>query len=58
MDPSKTSETSSEYVKLLTSDNGNYTGKEFGSQSAFSYSATYAPGIPSTGESVCPEGKN
>jgi hypothetical protein len=49
---------SSEYVKLVTSDSGNYTEKEFASQSTFSYSTTYAPGTPNTGESVCPEGKN
>lgn len=56
--PSRTSETSSDYVKTLTSDSGNYTGKKFASQSTFSYSATYSPGTPSTGESVCAEGKN
>ncbi|XP_023701529.1 receptor-type tyrosine-protein phosphatase H isoform X4 [Cryptotermes secundus] len=54
--PSRTSETSTEYVKTLTSKGGNYTGKEFASQSTFSYSATYAPGTLSTGELECAEG--
>jgi hypothetical protein len=40
----------------LISDSENYTGKEFASQTTFSYSATYAPGTLSTGE--CAEGKN
>lgn len=56
--PSRTSETFNEYVNTLTSDSGNYTRKEFASQSTFSYSATYASGTPSTGESECAEGKN
>lgn len=56
--PSRTSETSTEYMKTLTSNGGNYTGKESASQSTFSYSAMYAPGTLSTGESECAEGKN